>query len=468
MSSISAIESTVDSKFLASVQRHKAPERLGESHGSATGLLDDLEEFTRLCVKEHVGRKPQHFGDNLNIKQDGQFYIKDVPILPNEDYKDQTSRKKALAACISKAIYETNAEFSPDKYSKGSITKKVWKKFTTYRDEWLVIHRAGGSAAHERKLGQDKIDAERGRQKRISKEQEQRDKMGDEAFNRRMKTEGAIKLSSEKRVTEAELRQFNAWFLATGKTYTFGMTEGTVPHFSSTLLPGANTHKINLYSNNKADVLAALRTVQVDCEFGCRLTLVWEDFSDNFPSTHCLDDDRMLPILRHDRLSSGVTLHIVGIVEHGIYAASTVCTNLYRIFPKEWARFEYLNPKKLAKLRVCYKVDKCLSKVVLYNEAVEITIHISPLAPKHDFSLTALQEAMYSPRTLHVDPEIVKVQSAIDARLGRMAIEKKNSSKGVPTKDEMRRTINKLYGDGMMTLVNYTKGLEELEKGGWM
>ena len=428
-----------------------------------------LSDFSTLCASEHPTRSPNHFGSNLNVKADGKLYIKDV-LIEDSDCNIQTTRRGGFAACLSKAIYNVQKEFSPETYQSGEITKQVWKLFTKYRDEWLTIRRAGGVVAYQRKLERERLDKERGQLKRFQKEELERQRIGDEAFNKRMREQGATKLNTQKPATVAELKQFKEWYAKNEGVYTKGLVNNVKRVFlgkNPLLTFYSSKRKTLLISQDISAVLTALQAVQEDntiSKFYCSVKLEWESFSTNFPVAHCFTNEGACPILHSERLASGVTFD--GILQiKGNYIVTDKIMGLYKCFEKEWERFESYNPKKSNSLNVCYQIQKCLSQVTLTSDDQEITIQVAPLCSKPNFTLADFRVALGYKESLQ------KVMNSVDSRISQLEKQRELSIKekienkaNSPTQDvdTIIDVLNKNYFRGLMDFATYTKAMLEI------
>jgi hypothetical protein len=446
--------------------------RAASSNSGPDAPFRSFAEFAALCACESSGYTPHHFGKNLNVKDDGKLYIKDV-LVEDAEYKSMSTRKSALRACMSKAVFHVEKYTSScDTYSPGDITRRIWKLFTTYRDEWMSIRRGNNKFDYTRKLEKDKIDKNRGMMKRIQKEQTERNRVGDSIFNSRMRNQGAIKMSTEKVVTESELKKFKEWYTANKLVYESGMINCISPHFIDRLPNGLNKKSTLLVASSKRNVLDTLNIVQnmsSATKFHCSAKVQWDAYTDKFPSAYCFTSQGKCPILHHDRVQSGYTFPVVIEIKPDGYIVTDTVMELYKVFEKKWERFNCYNPKKMKSLNICYDVSSCLQQITLTSQNQIITIDISSACATHTFSVSELCLAM------DYDPLHFKIADAVDNRIKALQQSKKDKISKVrdlsvpgnisvtPTKEEMRKYINNTYSNGLISIENYFKALSELD-----
>lgn len=428
-------------------------------------------DFVFACKSESGGDNPTHFSQYMTSDYTNA-YIKNTPVSRAEFLKE-SSKKKALSACLRRATYDSMVEYDGSKYD-GYLTKKVWAKFRANIRAWDDAHNPVKIAERARKESERLADIERGRQKRIAKEFSERARMGDDAFNKRMHTQKDEKLNSQKDVTESEIVKFKEWYEENKSEYLNPATNTVVQNFSTASITYDQTKVFYVKTSN--DAARAIHSLQhqffkstdtgeyssVSSAYAVTMNILPISKDGRVSQAYCTLGTSHLPINGADRYSSTRTVRVLSLNTAGKYATTDNGVFVHKLFPKQWERFEYLNPKKSIWVNVEYDIEDLVESITLYGKGLKVQICVDPFS-KNTTSFVDINK--FLTRCADNIPSTNTVKTSLDDRLQKMQSDREQKSKAAKENGEKKaaaEALTKSYSAGLIDVKTYTKALKEL------
>jgi hypothetical protein len=342
---------------------------------------------------------------NADLNDVGILSILDEVKVPDPN-PIKTSKKKFSKDIILLSIKTFLEKFdeqlfkSYKEHSLGVLTKCIWAIYRSYLKELFPIRLSYINKINRyTKNAYDimKKEAATSRQVKIRKEMlalgNGNLNIGLEKFNSRKIIQKQEKYDSVKHVSDSLLKQFKAWLVTSnGQSYNYPFKTITNTKFLLSDFYSNNSIILNLNSKEAMNtVLPLLLLSSLSKYIAVDVTLEWDSLVDaySYPQPYILTNDNnkisSLPLNGQKLLLSPKTWKVVNYIScdnKPYIVTDEKCYGVHKLFPKEYERLEYLNPRKSTHSHISRACKNQITRIklsykYLYNP-FSMTISIKP------------------------------------------------------------------------------------------